>query len=131
MEKREKVREHIVIPEANNITFFGIVNIFADVLKNILEDDIVACVFINEQGLIVGSENVFPIENYVIDDGTLFRAFTKKGRWRVSAIRRKNSGSVTLIEFLAPCDTAEKMSEVVAYVLDKTNGTKAVVLEHD
>jgi len=127
MDKNEKIREHIMVPVANNVSFFDIVVLFGEIVKDILDDELVAFSFINEQGLVVGSESVYPVESYLYDDETLFRAFTQQGRWRLSAIRRERDGSVTLVEILAPIDTAEKMPEVIDYLIIKLNGIKAAV----
>lgn len=127
MEKNEKVREHIQISEKKGVTFLNIVEIIADGVKEILKDDLVAFAYINEQGLVVGSECVRPVETYIYDDGTLFRAFTMKGHWRISAVRRKDSGSVTLVEVLAPHYDAEKVSVFADFVTKETKGTRVVM----
>ena len=127
MEKNEKVREHIQISERKGVTFLDIVEIIADGVKEILKDDLVAFAYINEQGLVVGSECVRPVETYIYDDGTLFRAFTMKGHWRISAVRRKDSGSVTLVEVLAPHYDAEKVSVFADFVTKETKGTRVVM----
>ena len=128
MEKNEKVREHIVIPEEYNTLLTEVVDIFLDMVKNILNDEMVTFAFANEQGLLVGSENIYPIENYIYDNGTLFRAFTQEGRWRLSAIRRRDSSSVTLIELLAPFHTADKIKEATDFIIEKTKGIRSLVL---
>ena len=128
MEKNEKVREHIVIGEEQDITFAIMVDMFIDMVTNILDDEMVTFAFANEQGLLVGSENIYPVENYIYDDGTLFRAFTQKGRWRLSAIRRRDTSAVTLIELLAPFHTADKIVEAADFIIEKTKGTRSLVL---
>lgn len=128
MEYDEKIREHIVIPEAVKMTFEEMKPLLDDVIKNVLEDEPIAFSFINEQGLIVGSEGLFPVQNYVFNDGTLLRVFTMRTRWRISVIRR-HSRYVTFIELLSPKDTAEKMPEVLQYILEKTNGCHAELKE--
>ena len=127
MEKNEKVREHIQISEKKGVTFLNIVEIIADGVKEILKDELVAFAFINAQGLVVGSECVRPVETYIYDDGTLFRAFTMKGHWRISAVRRKDSGSVTLVEVLAPHYDVEKVSTFADFVAKETKGTRVVM----
>jgi len=127
MDKNEKMREHIQILEKHEITFNDVITVFTEVITDVLDDDIVAFTYINTQGHIVGSDNVFPIETYIYEDGTLFRAFTQKTCWRLSAIRRKESGSVTFVEILAPPNTAEKLEEVAEYVAKEIKGIKVVV----
>ena len=130
MEKNEKIREHIQIAEKKGVSFPNIVTIIVDSVKEILEDELVAFAFINEQGLVVGSESVRPVESYIYDDGTLFRAYTTKGRWRISAVRRKDSGWVTLVEILAPHHDAEKVAKLSDYVIKRTKGIR-IVMRHD
>jgi hypothetical protein len=127
MEKREKIRKHIVIPEKNDISFSDIIVLFAGMVEDILEDEIIPFAFINYQGLMVGSESALPVEDFVYDDGTLFRAFSKKGRWRISAVRREEDGPVTFVELLAPCDTADKIEDAVHYISSKIKGAESVV----
>ena len=127
MEKLEKVREHIRIPAKNKMQFIDVVGIIAAIGEDILKDTFIPFSFINEQGLMVGSESIFPAESYVHNEGTLFRAFTKKGRWRMSAIRDIDTGFVTLIELVAPIDTAEKITEVADFLIKRLKAERAVV----
>lgn len=127
MEKNVKVREHIRIPAKNKMEFIDVVGIIAAIGVDILEDTFMPFSFINEQGFIVGSESIYPVESFVHNDGTLFRAYTKNGRWRISAIRDLDTGYVSLIELVAPTDTAEKIGEVADYLIKRLKAERAVV----
>ena len=127
MEKKEKVREHIQIPEKNGIKFIDVVSVVAALGEDILKDDFIPFSYINEQGHIVGSEGVFPAESYIHNEGTMFRAYTKKGRWRISAIRNRDSSVVTFIELVAPVDTAGNLEEAADYLIKELKAERAVV----
>jgi len=127
MQKNEKVREHIQIAEKIGVTFGVVIELLVDVFKTILNDELIVFAYINEQGHIVGSDNAISADNFIYDNGTLFRAYTKNMNWRISAVRRKDSGSVTFVELSAPYTDEEKVFEIAEYIIKKTKGTRAVV----
>jgi hypothetical protein len=121
MEQEMKERRHIIIPETDEMTFEQIGAIIDEIIRDILKDEPIAFSFINEQGFIVGSEGLLPVQNYVFNDGTLMRIFTMHTRWRISVVRRE-SRFVTFIELQAPKETSEMMPKAIEYLLKKTKG---------
>ena len=126
MDKQEKVRKHIVVSPGDKLTFYTFFEIISEIVVK-LEDELIAFSYIDEDGLVIGSENLYLDDVYLYND-TLFRAFTKKLRWRITAVRRTGSEYITFIELLAPYESLIKLDEVVVILLAKIGGTATSVM---
>lgn len=123
MEQEEKVRRFIKIDEKDEVVFEQVREVIEFIVNDVLKDELVAHVYIDEEGMILGISENRTDDLFVYNDGTLMRFYTRNKHWRISVIRRR-SKKVTLIEFVSPRTTMDGMDEAIELVLSKVDGVE-------